>query len=73
MKKDGGPAFPVVGMSQIGNQPITSVFNGGMSLRDYFAAQALEGLLCACCAGLPGEAASNAYKYADAMLEARDK
>ena len=63
MKKDGGPAFPHDGQVN---------YTGGLSLRDYFAAAALEGLLCACCAGRPDDAASNAYKYADAMLKARE-
>lgn len=42
--KDGGPAFPVVGMSQRNGQEFLSILNGGMSLLDYFAAAALTGL-----------------------------
>lgn len=38
--KDGGPAFPVVGMSQRNGQALIAVFEHGMSLRDYFAAHA---------------------------------
>ena len=48
--------------------------NPGMSLRDYFAAQALAGL----CANLSNTdhaatMAERAYKHADAMLEAREE
>ncbi len=39
--KDGGPAFPVVGMQHINGQAVTGIFQSGMSLRDYFAAAAL--------------------------------
>ena len=59
--KDGGPAFPVTALQY----PI------GMSLRDYFAGQALAGLL----AHLPGDsrgvAVGLAYRLADEMLVER--
>jgi hypothetical protein len=48
----------------------------GMTLRDYFAGQALAGL---CAYGIPGEhhtpeaTAEDAYAYADAMLAEREK
>lgn len=77
MKNDGGgPAFPVpLTLTPIGvPQPPLAY---GMSLRDYFAAQALVGLL----AGnqeydtedeeAPGTWADQAYAFADAMLAAR--
>jgi hypothetical protein len=65
----GGPAFPI-SIPGIGD-------NGapGMSLRDYFAAKALQGFT----AGSfwaevnNDEAAKAAYAVADAMLEARKK
>ncbi len=45
----------------------------GMTLRDYFAAKALQGLLaCSEADGTNDDFARWAYKYADAMLEARD-
>jgi len=71
-KNDGGPAFP---------QPVIGATDGracdpGMSLRDWFAGQALAGL----CASTthddsPGTAllATWAYQQADAMLKARGK
>ncbi|MGB4898932.1 MAG: hypothetical protein WBP57_10985 [Ignavibacteria bacterium] len=46
-------------------------YQQGMSLRDYFAAKAMQGF----CVAFPGwsdaEIARAAYKQADAMLEAR--
>jgi hypothetical protein len=50
----------------------------GMTLRDYFAAKALQGLLADpepfedCGEGLPMAYAYEAYVYADAMLRARE-
>lgn len=78
--KDGGPAFPseprrfVMGAS--GPEPVPH-HHPGMSLRDWFAGQALAGIL----AGEPpvksddpclssAEAALGAYRCADAMLAA---
>lgn len=55
----GGPAFPVAGYQ-------------GMTLRDYFAAKAMEGFLAAPDTGwLEEEIAEQAYKMADAMLKER--
>jgi len=63
---DGGPAFPRTGWD--GHTSPQS----GMSLRDYFAAAALQGLL-ADGGGSSWEAdAIYAYKIADAMLKARE-
>lgn len=61
---DGGPAFPVPRDAPV----------DGMSLRDYFAGQALAGLL-ACPKTSGGEEAFalHAYKYADAMLAEQQK
>jgi len=59
--ENGGPAFPTEGQT---------FWHHGMSLRDYFAAQALQGLLAS---GYPrSEAALGAYKMADYMLYARN-
>ena len=63
---DGGPAFPSVDYGSI-----------GMSLRDWFAGQALAGVIAACCQDtLNFETreqlfARNAYAIADAMLAER--
>ncbi len=61
---DGGPAFPSAEFAAL-----------GMSLRDYFAGQALSGL-CANPArleGAPLNVAVAAYRYADALLSTRAK
>ena len=59
-ERDGGAAFPYHGQFTA---------NFGMSLRDYFAAAALTGLI----ANLttPNQAATLSYEIADAMLAAR--
>lgn len=69
MSKDGGPAFP--GMDYI-NQA-GKVNPPGMSLRDYFAAAALTGIM-----NTPNDllwtvVASQAYDLADAMLKERER
>jgi hypothetical protein len=66
---DGGPAFP--GFA-------SDISNGdGMSLRDWFAGKAMQGILSAQVHGLGVEFAEQfaklAYKQADAMLAAREK
>jgi hypothetical protein len=62
MSNTGGPAFPCPTIS-IGQHQ-------GMTLRDYFAAKAMHGLMDA---AMPmPEIAGAAYEMADAMLKARD-
>jgi hypothetical protein len=65
---DGGPAFPVT--TDHGSvYPLP-----GMTLRDYFAAAALQGSLAQGPDHNPPSAwAYDAYKYADAMLAERAK
>jgi hypothetical protein len=63
----GGPAFPCEGI-------VTSngILYEGMSLRDYFAAKAMQGLLAdPTIKAEPEEFAYEAYNMADAMLKAR--
>jgi hypothetical protein len=62
----GGPAFPVQSV-YIEDQATNS---HGMTLRDYFAAKAMQGLMDA---AMPmPEIAGAAYEMADAMLKARE-
>ncbi len=72
-KETGGPAFPDHG----GKYDCT----GGMTLRDYFAAKALPDLIAGYSRNQgsgpyldasPDEIAYWAYRYADAMLKARE-
>ena len=72
---DGGPAFPEAGMGGLPNGEFISG-QAGMTLRDYFAAKALMGLL----ASVDSECDINkdisakwAYEVADAMIAARGK
>lgn len=68
-KENGGPAFPCQ------YQGDTRSDMSGLSMRDYFAAKAMHGML----AGMAGDDFINrmyagsliAYDIADAMLEAR--
>jgi len=69
--KTGGQAFPVWELNDQGKAEMTDF---GMTLRDYFAAKALQGLL-SCQSEETGfyqakNAAQEAYAMADAMLEA---
>jgi hypothetical protein len=66
----GGPAFPLHnhGVQTLG------MHLSGMTLRDYFAAKAMQSLIL----GLTGhdneipDTAEDAYEFADAMLKARE-
>ena len=78
MRKDnGGPAFPATSWTKDGD---FLGENQGMTLRDYFAAKAMQGLI-ASLAGTPGRdwleadqwAPGVAYQVADAMLAERSK
>ena len=70
--KDGGPAFPrdAAGFDFQGQRVVSA--SAGMSLRDYFAGQALAFLRFNDYAG-HGDAARLCYELADAMLAERDK
>lgn len=73
MKKinDGGPAFPRNGHPDKNDLPID-----GMSLRDYFAAKAMQGYISGCLHIARAEyiqsAVKSSYEIADAMLAARE-
>jgi hypothetical protein len=62
----GGPAFPT--------ERALPEQRSGMTLRDYFAAKAMQALLSnpECPLGPLSQVPSAAYEMADAMLEARD-
>ena len=71
-KNTGGPAFPV--LIDRRHDPDFD-YETGMTLRDYFAAKAMQGLV----AGADPEGAINlhgvaewSYNMADALLKARD-
>ncbi len=79
--KTNEPAFPSIGISAVG-----STENNGMSLRDYFAAKAMQGLLSndefiksavemfeKYEIDVEKNVAVTAYHHADAMIAQRDK
>jgi len=74
--ENGGPACPLSVHPEHGYGPAASV-QDGMSLRDYFAGQALVGLRAS---GIPDErretyaaVADAAYRSADAMIAERNR
>jgi len=71
--KDGGAAFPIAGLSGLPNDNFIYP-QAGMTLRDYFAAAALQGLAVNAhnFDNMSDKSiAENAYLIADAMIEAR--
>lgn len=69
--KDDEPAFPVDAKYGLNTE-----YSVGMSLRDYFAAAALQGWIASLppdtvVAGKEDRLAKHAYELADAMLKAR--
>ncbi|CAI8908832.1 MULTISPECIES: hypothetical protein [Pseudomonas syringae group] len=82
-KEDGGNAFPVADYDHMTMQPSTVDEHKrqlmGMSLRDYFAAKALQGTMSSpqikgnsdLDSWMPEDFADFAYRIADAMLAAR--
>jgi hypothetical protein len=70
--KTGGAAFPTI---EHVIDPRSAGFAGyhGMTLRDYFAAKAMQSLLVTDGTIRFGERAKEAYEMADAMLAERDK
>lgn len=76
-RNDGGPAFPAEVEERyycMGNQ-VRKVSKPGMSLRDYFAAKAMQGDIAASAEKRPNptDCAAWAYQMADAMLAARER
>jgi hypothetical protein len=70
---DGGPAFPSDFI--MGNSGTIAAHKpySGMSLRDWFAGQAIMGMKAGDYDLYPSEYAEAAYELADAMLKARGK
>ena len=67
-KKTGGPAFPITKESRL------MVCSEGMTLRDYFAAKAMQGWLGSRAMAVDGrQVAAAAYILADAMISEREK
>lgn len=68
----GGPAFPRNILDHA--HGVTSTHESGMTLRDYFAAKALQGLIASpnLSADDDDVVAQSAYTIADAMLKARE-
>jgi hypothetical protein len=67
----GGPAFPLNDALCMNGNPLPSRM--GMTLRDYFAAKVMQGMLaCPATDGYRHDYAKWAYEYADAMLKARE-
>ena len=79
-KETGGPAFPVVQWETDDDGNLRPRQTNGMTLRDYFAAKAMQGLLASPRnpVGVTQDVtdvliANLAYKMADAMLKAREQ
>ncbi len=75
----GGPAFPMPSVSwKEKGEDCVAIGTHGMTLRDYFAAQALAGQLAFSPSDpfkkyhQPEEVASACFRFADAMLKARE-
>ena len=69
-KETGGPAFPAKSYD-VARQ--TWTIEEGMTLRDYFAAKAMQSLITLQFQTKQVQAAETAYEWADAMLEARNQ
>lgn len=70
---DGGSAFPFLRESGSQFNPLC-LGDAGMTLRDYFAGQALAGMIAS--GDMPimkSDVADQAYHFADAMIERRAK
>ena len=79
-KETGGSAFPTSNWQKIA--PMANGYHEGMTLRDYFAATAMQGLLSnpklhehilKQGGAFGGWIEESAYSWADAMLKAREQ
>lgn len=77
MKDTSGPAFPYSGVHK-GSDMNYIIDSHGMTMRDYFAAKAMQAMISnpniidTDSDGAVNYASSAAYKFADAMLKARE-
>ncbi|HCB1594198.1 TPA: hypothetical protein MYP09_000382 [Citrobacter farmeri] len=73
--KTGGPAFPYSGIHKCEKENLI-VDSHGMTLRDYFAAKAMQGWLASYGPNdgqpSPDTIAAMAYRFADGMIKARE-
>ena len=69
----GGPAYPTNNWQKM--VPLSTGYSEGMTLRDYFAAKAIQGMVTdpSWQGGTCKTVASIAYEMADAMLRAREQ
>ena len=70
----GGPAFPMASVTVLAeDMSHTSLTHPDMTLRDYFAAKAMQGMLAHPQSGnwSNDQIAKDSYEIADAMLKAR--
>ena len=71
---DGGPAFPAQPIYKFPDGAVVSLDQGGMTLRDYFAGQALAAMPDVILTGEPDSVVAKvSYKLADAMLAEREE
>ena len=70
MRNDGGPAFPTA--DSVDGFGQTEYGHDGMTLRDYFATKAMQGMMARIGAHDAHIIAHDAYIVADAMLKARE-
>lgn len=76
----GGPVFPREGGRKfvVGNDVRVTTPHDGMTLRDYFAAKAMQSIISKMDSAQynytgAGSVASDAYAFADAMIKEREK
>ena len=80
-ESDGGAAFPTMEFERVGEYVHSDIVHPGMTLRDWFAGKALQGMLSNGIGlhwsegiepiSLP-EFGEESYRFADAMLKARE-
>jgi len=69
-KPTNPPAYPTNNWTRLA--PYSSGYSEGMTLRDYFAAKAMQGLLSSDVNAKLEDFAKQSYKVADAMIKARE-